>query len=191
MKKNFLLELTLLKKLKLTMIICQRKRASVDADEVTGNKETESSNTDTVVYEDIAFWPRICSGQLLVDLVTLGPKMFQNKDEPCALTVRPEENSPRVMLHYWFYKTMANRKCFEIMVAVLKDDKIPDDRTTQIKSRKKSKPSHTCLPSFFRNGITPFVTPPEQAQTLRRVNHPVLATSWGWPASTHHKLHTQ
>ena len=48
-------------------------------DEVTGNKEIEQANTEIVVYEDIAFWPRTCSGQLLVDLETLGPKRFKKK----------------------------------------------------------------------------------------------------------------
>ena len=42
-------------------------------DEVTENKETAQANTEIAVYEGIAFWARICSGQLFVDLVTLGP----------------------------------------------------------------------------------------------------------------------
>ena len=60
-------------------------------DDITGNKEIELANTEIAVYEDIAFWSRNCSGQLLVDLVTLGPKKFWNKDEPLAPTVRPRE----------------------------------------------------------------------------------------------------
>ena len=51
-------------------------------DEVIGNKETEQANIEITVYADIAFWPRTCSGQLFIDLLILGPKMFQNKDEP-------------------------------------------------------------------------------------------------------------
>ena len=50
--------------------------------------------------EDIAFWPRNCSGKLLVGFGTLGPKKFQNKDEPFAPTVRPRKNSSRVMLQH-------------------------------------------------------------------------------------------
>ena len=69
-------------------------------DEVTGNKEIEQANTEIDVYEDFAFWPWICSRQLLVELVTLGLKKFQNKDEPFAPTVRLGENSPRVMLQH-------------------------------------------------------------------------------------------
>ena len=38
--------------------------------------------TEIVVYEDITFWTQTCSGQLLVDLVTLAHKKFQNKDGP-------------------------------------------------------------------------------------------------------------
>ena len=38
--------------------------------------------------EDIVFWPRSCSGHLLIDLVTLGPKKFQNKDESFAQYLR-------------------------------------------------------------------------------------------------------
>ena len=60
------------------------------------------------MYEDIAFWPRNCSGQLLIDFVTLELKKFQNKDELFAPIVRPGKNSPRVMLQHWFYKTMEN-----------------------------------------------------------------------------------
>ena len=52
-------------------------------------KKLIKQTLDIAVYEDIAFWPRTCSGQLLVDLVILGPKKFQNKDEPFALNVRP------------------------------------------------------------------------------------------------------
>ena len=60
------------------------------------------------MYKTIIFWPRTCSGWLLVDLVNLGPKMFKNKDEPFALTIRLGKNSPSVLLHHWFYKTMEN-----------------------------------------------------------------------------------
>ena len=60
------------------------------------------------MYGVITFWPRTCSELLLVDLVTLGPKKFQNKAEPFASTVRLGENSPKVMLQHWFYKTMEN-----------------------------------------------------------------------------------
>ena len=76
-------------------------------DEVTGNKEIEQANTEIAVFEVIAFWPRTCSGQLLVDLIISGPKKFQNKSQPFAL--RPGEVIPRVMLQYWFYKTIENR----------------------------------------------------------------------------------
>ena len=55
----------------------------------TGNKEIELANPEIAVYEDIVFWPRTCSGKLVVDLVRLGLKMFQNKSELFAPTVRP------------------------------------------------------------------------------------------------------
>ena len=48
-------------------------------DEVTWNKEIEQANTVIAVYEDIVFWPRTCSGQLLIDLVILEPKCFKTK----------------------------------------------------------------------------------------------------------------
>ena len=35
--------------------------------------------TEIVVHDDIAFWTQTCSGQLLVDLVTLAHKMFQKQ----------------------------------------------------------------------------------------------------------------
>ena len=57
-------------------------------DEVTEIKAIEQANTNIAVYEDIVFWPRNCSGQLLFGLLTLGPKMFQNKDKPFALTAQ-------------------------------------------------------------------------------------------------------
>ena len=65
-------------------------------DEFTDNKGIEQAEVS--VYEDITFWPRTFSWQLLVDLVTLGPKKFQNNDELFAPTVKPGENSLRVML---------------------------------------------------------------------------------------------
>ena len=48
-------------------------------DEGTGNKEIEQANTDIAVCEDIAFWPRTCSGLLIVNFVTLRPKSFKTK----------------------------------------------------------------------------------------------------------------
>ena len=95
-------------------------------DEVTENKEIEQENTEIAAYEDIIFWPQNCSEQLLVDLVTLGPKKFQNKDEPFVRW----GNSPRVMLQHWFYKTMENgEQIFLLFLLSL----LPEDRSTQIK----------------------------------------------------------
>ena len=71
------------------------------------------------MYDDIVFWKQTCSGQLLVDLVTLGPKAFRNKDEPFAPTVRPEENSPRVMLQLVLQNPGECIVYFVIIVAVL------------------------------------------------------------------------
>ena len=85
-----------------------RYKYEEETDGATGNKEIEQANTDIAVYEGITFWPQTCSGQLLADLVTLGPKKFQNKDELFTLTVEPWKNSPRVLLQHWFYKTMEN-----------------------------------------------------------------------------------
>ena len=115
-------------------------------DEVTGNKEIEQENTEIAVYEDITFWPWTWLGQLLVDLEILAPKMFQNKNEPFALTVRPGKNSQKVMLQHWFYKTMENRetvlrswllypKWTDLFLFQLLP--LPEDRATQIKSSKK------------------------------------------------------
>ena len=89
-------------------------------DKVTGNKEIKQANTEIAMYEDIVFWPRNFSGQLLVDLVTLGSKKFQNKDEPFAPTVRPGKKfeghvTTLVLQNYGEW-----RDCYEIMVAVLK-----------------------------------------------------------------------
>ena len=77
-------------------------------DEVTENKEIERTAIKITVNRDIAFWPQTCSGQLLVDLVRVGPKMFQNKDEPFAPNVTPGKNCLRVMLQHGFYKIMEN-----------------------------------------------------------------------------------
>ena len=75
------------------------------------------------MYDDIAFWPRICSGHLLIDLETLGPKMFQNKDGLFAPTVTPgkwsEGNATTLVLQNHGDK----RDCFEIIAAVPKDEK--------------------------------------------------------------------
>ena len=70
-------------------------------DEVTGNKEIEQVNTKIAVYEVIEFWPE----QLLVDLVTSGPKSFKTKMNPCSDW---GENGPRVMLQHRFYKIIKN-----------------------------------------------------------------------------------
>ena len=85
-----------------------RYKSEERTDEVTGNKEMEQANTETAVDEDIAFWSWNCSGQLLVNPVTLGHKKLQNKNDPFAPTVRPRKNSPRVKLLHWFCKTVKN-----------------------------------------------------------------------------------
>ena len=81
--------------------------------------------------------------------------MFQDKDKPFS----PGENSPRVMLQHWFKKHREWTDCFEIMVAVLKDEQIsllfllssrPEDRATQIKPSKKSRISKV-FESLFKN----------------------------------------
>ena len=71
---------------------CGKYRCKYDegTDEVTAyKKKRKQAITEIAVHADIVFLPRICSGSLLVDLVTLGPKTFQNNDEPFAQTVRP------------------------------------------------------------------------------------------------------
>ena len=67
---------------------CSKDRYEYEegTDKVTRNKE--QVNIEIAVFEDIEFWPRTCSMQLLVDLVKLGSKHFQNKDEPFARTVK-------------------------------------------------------------------------------------------------------
>ena len=146
-------------KLKVTMMMllkeesssaCGKNRYEYEerTDEVTENKEIERINTEIAVYEDITFWSQTCSGHLLVDLVSFGPKMFKNKDEPFALTVKPVENSSKVKRQHGFYKTIENEETiFVIIIAVLKENQIsllfplsllPEDRATQNKSSKKS-----------------------------------------------------
>ena len=56
--------------------VCSKDRYEYEegTDEVIGNKEIEQANTRIAVYKDIAFWPQTRSGELLVNLITLGPK---------------------------------------------------------------------------------------------------------------------